>query len=314
MESHFGEEKMNNSCNVLIVISLIVLGCSSSVSGADEPGLDGSGGGIISFYSDRDGNPEIYIMNANGTTQTRLTENPYHDVCPALSPDGSKILFLTSRHDSTGIFPNFKYEIYLMNIDGSEKVRLTENTFAETHPAWHPTGEKFTFNADYDADGFQEIYILNNDGTNLIRLTSNNSNDQWASWSPDGSQLVFCSDRDGSFELYTMNFDGSNQTRISNNNEMEIFPEWSPAADKLAFMVAQNSMTIWISDVDGNNRTQLSTEFCENPCWSPTGDQLIFQKWLNDKMEIYRMNQDGTGITNLSNNSENDFWASWSQF
>lgn len=303
---------MKSLLKTVIILSCFTLSCSSSLSSPNDLGLNGSGGGIIAFYSDRDGNPEIYVMNADGTMQTRLTEDPYFDVSPALSPDGSQIVFLTSRHDPEGAFPFLKYEIYVMNIDGSNLTRLTENEVGEDHPAWHPEGDKITFNADYDGDGFQEINVMNSDGTNLIRLTANSANDQWASWSPDGSQLVFCSDRDGNLELYNMNSDGSEQIRISNNSIMEVFPEWSPYGDRLAFMAAENGMTIWISNTDGSNRTQLSAEFCENPCWSPAGDQIVFQKWLNDKMEIFKINIDGTEITNLSNNEANDFWASWS--
>jgi len=63
------------------------------------PPLDVSGGGVIVFYSDRDGSSEIYAMNADGSGLRRLTNDPAEDDSPAISPDGSRIVFLTSRHD-----------------------------------------------------------------------------------------------------------------------------------------------------------------------------------------------------------------------
>ena len=81
--------------------------------------------GAIAFYSDRDGNPEIYVMNAGGSGPARLTNDPGFDDSPALSPDGQKIAFLTSRHDPHPQFPNLKYEIYVMAVDGSDAQRLT---------------------------------------------------------------------------------------------------------------------------------------------------------------------------------------------
>ena len=76
------------------------------------PPADGapSTGGTIAFYSDRDGNPEIYTMNADGSGAVRLTNDPAFDDSPAISPDGTQIAFLTARHDPSPSFPDLKYE------------------------------------------------------------------------------------------------------------------------------------------------------------------------------------------------------------
>lgn len=77
-----------------------------------------SGGSEIAFFSNRDGNFEIYVMKSDGTSQRNLTNNPARDAGPAWSPDGRKIVFYSNR-DGEG------EEIYLMNSDGANPVRLT---------------------------------------------------------------------------------------------------------------------------------------------------------------------------------------------
>ena len=84
----------------------------------------------IAFVSIRDGNDEIYVMNANGSDVTRLTNDPASDGGPAWSPDGLKIAFSSNRDGS--------YEIYIMNTDGSNVTRLTNYPESDTMPAWGP--------------------------------------------------------------------------------------------------------------------------------------------------------------------------------
>src|SRR5436309_2843912 len=94
---------------VLIGVALTVPRPSAPVAGAVVPG----GNGKIVFASDRDGNNEIYVMDADGSHQTRLTNNPADDILPAWSPDGTKIAWSTNRLGGSN------YEIFVMNADGS---------------------------------------------------------------------------------------------------------------------------------------------------------------------------------------------------
>lgn len=86
--------------------------------------------GKIAFASDRDGNDEIYVMNADGSNQHRLTDNPTRDWDPAWSPDGMKIAFVSYRDGNA--------EIYVMNADGSNQHRLTNSPTWDWFPAWSP--------------------------------------------------------------------------------------------------------------------------------------------------------------------------------
>src|SRR5207247_2169605 len=94
------------------------------------PGLNGK----IVFVSDRDGgNLEIYVMNADGSNQTRLTNNPAVDREPAWSPDGTQIVFWSNRDGDR--------EIYKMNADGSSQTRLTYNSASDRSPSWTSDGK-----------------------------------------------------------------------------------------------------------------------------------------------------------------------------
>ena len=116
-------------------------------------------------------------MDPDGTNEVEVTDNPGYDADPAWSPGGTKIVFASNSF------------IYVMNSDGTNKVRLLDTN--STEPAWSPDGSQIAFN------GNEEIYVVNNDGTNQTRLTSNPSSDIRPSWSPDGTKIIFTSDRNG---------------------------------------------------------------------------------------------------------------------
>ncbi len=272
--------------------------------------------GRVAFYSDRDGNPEIYTMNADGSAVTRLTNDPVFDDSPALSPDGAQIVFLTARHDPAPRFPELKYELYVMNSDGSNLQRLTETEAAEDHPAWSPDGRKISFDADYDGDGFYEIYTLDADGTNLTRLTANAANDQFADWSPDGTRIAFASDRNGNWDIFVMDADGSNQRALTDSSDWELFPAWSPDGMQIAYnglAPRSRNTDVYVMPADGSETRQLTNApgFDENPAWSPDGQWILFQTERDGNFEIYSMAADGSDQRPLTAHPADELWPSW---
>jgi hypothetical protein len=85
----------------------------------------------LAFDTTRDGQPEIYSMNADGTDQTNLTHNPGYDLGPFWSPDGQRIAFITYRDGNA--------EIYVMNADGTHQINASHNPAVDTDPSWPPT-------------------------------------------------------------------------------------------------------------------------------------------------------------------------------
>jgi uncharacterized repeat protein (TIGR01451 family) len=264
-----------------------------------------SGGlGKIAFSSERDGNREIYVMNADGSSQVRVTNNNATEDFPAWSSDSSKIVFTSNRDGNV--------EIYVMNADGNNQVRVTNNSVDDFSPVWSPDGSKIAFTSN--RDGNREIYVMNADGNNQVRLTNNTLDDEFPVWSPDGSKLVFASNRDGNREIYVMNADGSSQVRVTNNNATDEFPVWSPDASKIVFTSNRDgNREIYVMNADGNNQVRVTNNSVDDfsPVWSSDGSKIAFTSNRDGNFEIYVMNADGNNQIRLTNNNVIDFSPAW---
>lgn len=282
---------------IMLLLSFWAIG--NSLFGQEYP---------IIFYSDRDGNPDIFIKYPEKIDPVNLTNNPAKDVCPAISPDGKKVAFLSNR--------NGVVNIYLMNSDGSNVVQLTKSDITIEHPSWSVKGDKILFVKDYQSR--TEIWTMRSDGTEQVKLTTNNARDERPFLSPDNSRIVFMSNREGNYEIYTMNADGSNQQRLTNTPYFEIFPIWSPNGKKIAYSqkirvdgIMQGG--IRVMNADGSNDaevTQAATRD-ENPFWSPDGEQIVFQSVRDKNFELYTVRTDGTNATRITNNPSWDGWANF---
>ena len=132
----------------------------------------------IAFSSNGDGDPEIYVINAQGSGTAQLTNDGATDVHPAWSPDGARIAFASTR-DGNG-------EIYVINADGSDVERLTSSGDTDVHPAWSPDGTRIAF-MSY-RDGNWEIVVMNADGSDVERLT-NDSGDNFCLLADSSGQV-----------------------------------------------------------------------------------------------------------------------------
>jgi Tol biopolymer transport system component len=260
---------------------------------------------LIAFTSTRDSNYEIYVMNADGTAQTRLTYKMTVDEYPAWSPDGSKIAFDSNRYGN--------YEILVMNANGTMQANLTKNPGADYLPTWSPTGSKIAFTSE--RDGNPEIYVMFANGTTQANLTHNPAQDLYPSWSPDGSKIAFESDRNGNWEIYVINAAGTGGTRLTNDPDYDRHPTWSPDGTKIAFTSHRDgNPEIYVMNADGTGQTRLTNNpaWDDDPAWSPDGTKIAFWSDRNGNGEIYVMNAAGTGGTRVTNNPALDYVPSWS--
>jgi hypothetical protein len=266
-------------------------------AGSENTSADAS---KIVFTSTRDGNYEIYVMNADGSEQTRLTRNPADDGFAAWSPDGKRMAFRSNRDGN--------YEIYVMNADGSDQARLTRNPAEDGSAAWSPDGKKIAFQSN--RDGNYDIYVMNADGSDQTRLTRNQTVDALAAWSPDGTKIAFASNRDGpKGELYVMNADGSDQTRLTRNQAIDALPAWSPDGAKIVFGSNRDgNYEIYVMNADGSGQTRLTRNAAADngATWSPDGKKIRFDSDRDGNLEVYVMNTDGSNETNLTQNSNGE--------
>jgi len=270
------------------------------LSAPAEAAFPGSNGKIV-FRTNRDGNAEIYTMNADGTGRVNLTRNPAEDVDPRWSPDGTRIAFASDR---THIF-----QIYTMNADGTDVRQLTTLIGHNRRPSWTADG-RILFQSDVDDPAqASDIFVMNADGSGVTNLTNSPGiDDAFAAASPRGGKIVFSSDRSGEYRLYLMN--GSAPVRELTSGGEDIEANWSPSGNDLVFVRFDSSFArseLYTVHSDGTGLTRLTSTAGRTevePAWSPDGTKVVFHACSgsgdNQHCANYEMNADGSGETEVS--------------
>jgi Tol biopolymer transport system component len=184
----------------------------------------------IAYCSLRDDQySQIYVANADGSSEKRITRITTGDSCgPVWSHDGKKIAF----HSFALPHPSRNPAVWVMNPDGTNMKRIAEHGLS---PSWSPDDKQMVFASNHD--GKFQIYAMNSDGSNVRRLTNNRAEESAPAWSPSGQDIVFVSDREGEHPaLFTMAPDGSGQQRLVFSKRQDFcFPAWSLDGQTIAF-------------------------------------------------------------------------------
>lgn len=259
------------------------------------------------------GQPDgIYVMDSDGSNQTRISEKPSID--HVWSPDGRRIAFC---------YCGPRPEIWIVDADGRNETRLTTDGFS---PVWSPDGSQIAFistrlnrlagelltgdlfvmdakggsqrqladihrphAAAWAPDGTkiafaggshreQEIYVVDANGQNLEQLTNTGVADQ-PSWSPDGNKLAFTSGPDFESVVHTMEADGRNVKSLAAQGVDNDMPAWSPEGSAIAFLArdASDILYLFTVDDDGANPRELAANvWPDTPAWSPDGTKITF--------------------------------------
>jgi Tol biopolymer transport system component len=260
----------------------------------------------IAFVSDRDGNAEIYTMNADGSGVMRLTNSPGRDDYPSWSPDASRIAFASERDGNP--------EIYVVNADGGGVTRLTNDPAPDSQPSWSPDGRRIIFASERLVQARTDIWVMNADGSNQVRL--------WEAalrpvYSPDG-RLIAGIFRFGQFMyLGVMSADGAAGPRPLLEVYMHNDPAWSPDGRRIAFegIVDADSSEIMTINADGSNLVDLTKTpkiVDRYPTWSPDGSRIAFVSAGEGNDDIYVMNADGSNAVRLTDSPAWDAMPDWS--
>ncbi len=217
---------------------------------------------------------------------------------------GEMIVFVSDRDGND--------EIYIMNSDGSDLQRLTNNTSNDVMPKFSPDGKQITFLSD--RIGPYEIFIMNSDGSAVRQVTHSISLVHFPSFSSDGSKLIFNSIQEGKRILMILNLTDGKKTRYLSSRYNVYHPAWSPLGDKIAFdMVEDENQDIYVANTNGGGFMRLTENATEDfyPAWSPDGKYIAYIAGRNRNLDICVMKADGSGKRYLTSHQALDEFPSW---
>jgi TolB protein len=305
----------------------------------------------IAFVSTRD-NPgavpplvtsgEIYLMAGDGTDQRRLTNNDAADLFPSLSPDGSRIVFESSRRRTPDDPANVS-DLFLMNSDGSDQTWLVRGSSA----TWSPDGTSIAFHASASGKGRpvlpfpgaatsdSDIFIAKVkdllEGKATPRNLTNTADaiDDDPDWSPDGRLILFTShattdttQNATTAEIYTLPVGGGTPTRLTNNKEEERAPAWSPDGRRILFCCRRGGKAdfdLCVMNADGSGERRITENPIGDltPTWSPDGQKIAFHRRMGAAgtaaFQIFLINPDGTGETQLTSTPGLNGFPNWGE-
>jgi TolB protein len=269
-------------------------------------------GGRIAFGSNRDGDPDIYLIDVDGSNLTNLTPDPSQvlasilflmdksvDGWPDWSPAGDQIVFSSSRTNI--MMRRVALNIFVMSDDGSDIRQFTDDVDMNILADWSPDNQSLLFSSD--REGGLQLYIQNFEGNGTHKLTEGDMENDIPAWSPDGKKIAFESDKDGDFDIYVMEYPGGEITQLTNDPGTDSQPSWSPDGDRIAFTSDRDGdFEIYLMDADGGNVQQLTDNSVTDSAsdWSPQGDRIAFISETQEGTRVFLVDTDGANVVQLT--------------
>jgi Tol biopolymer transport system component len=241
--------------------------------------------------------PTVVMTAVSKTATLTLTPTASPSHTPNSSSKGSgRILFVSDRDGNQ--------EIYVMDFDGQNKTRLTQNPGRDISPRWSPDGTKIAFLSE--RENKRGLYVMDIGGRKQTLLASSVVFDEGElSWAPDSTRLAYSSLRGPASDIFVITLDGSmEQNLTATSTREERGPSWSPDGTKIAFY-ENDRLKYFMMNSDGSDQTKVINELNLHRSqlqWSPDGLSLL----ISASNEIFSVHKDIDSATQLTNNQNYD--------
>jgi TolB protein len=254
----------NRWTGFLLILCLLLLG--SSVHAQDDvPPLCSTRpfllpDGKIAFASDRDGDFDVYTLNADGSALTNLTDNySGWDIAPTWSPDGKQIAFLRLIDPKAEMFSDT--QIYVMNADGTDQRPITTEPGDYRSPEWSPKGAVIAYELWTTSRAGIFLFDIRHKTTREVFTHPpdagvDNTNDP--AWSPDGTQILFegriyyddaqLEEQKGGHALYITDVSGNNLRRLTHGPDHFYAGKWSPDGKTITALMIRDGDSVVMAD------------------------------------------------------------------
>jgi len=273
-------------------------------------GVRGTSSTEIAFVSNRTGNSEIYVMDADGSRQRAATANRSINNFPAWSSTGDAIVYTSYRNDRRPM-------LYVSTRGRGKPGRIlgSLSEMPQYRAVFAPGGNELALVMSPEEN--TEIYTVGLNGQSLKRLTRDRAIDIGPTWSPDGSRIAFSSDRSGAPQIYLMDANGSNVRRLTFDGNYNTSPAWSPNGNWIAYQSrVGGQFDIWLIDPDGSVNLPIISHprADESPSWSPDSRKIAFSSTRRGSADIYVADADGQNVRRLTNSPGPDTSPSWGPY
>lgn len=296
---------------------------TEAVVAADEPTAtltpepvgtpQGGGRGQIAFVSERDGFPQIYLMNADGSEVQQLTSETGGACQPEWAPDGLRLAYISpcdgpqDRYDRASLF--------VLDLETGRSDLISTLATGDYDPAWSPDGTTLAFTSLQT--GRPQIFIYDLDSGETRNLMNRSTISRMPAWSPDGEQILFVSPSPVTNRpvLFTVDAEGTGEPRgvLGQNYPTALHPAWSPEGNLLLFDVGEEG--VLGGRLLGANQdvpVDTSLALAQNPAFSLDADWILCDgREAGADLEIYIMMRSGARLTALTDDEADDYQPAW---